>query len=89
MAGAGQLTGRAEGQPGLCRCRVRGDCKVSGGVDVFDVLTQIDLVLGRFTPTPTQMVICSDDCDPDIDLFDVLIGIDVLLGRTNLPLVCP
>jgi hypothetical protein len=62
---------------------------VSGGVDVFDVLTQIDLVLGRFTPTPTQMVICSDDCDPDIDLFDVLIGIDLLLGRTSLPLVCP
>jgi hypothetical protein len=58
-------------------------------VDLFDVLTQIDLVLGRFTPTPAQMVICSDDCDPDIDLFDVLIGVDVLLGRKSLPLVCP
>ena len=88
------------GEPGLllcaagqlcveCRCRVRGDCQVGGGVDVFDVLTQIDLMLGRLTPTPTQMVVCSNDCDPDIDLFDALIGIDVVLGRTNLPLVCP
>ena len=62
---------------------------MSGGVDLFDVLTQIDLVLGRFTPTPTQLVVCSDDCDPDIDLFDVLIGIDVVLERRPLPLVCP
>jgi hypothetical protein len=68
---------------------VRGDCNVSGAVDLFDVLTQIDFVLGRFTPTPTQMVVCSDDCDADIDLFDVLIGIDVVLGRQPLPLVCP
>jgi hypothetical protein len=62
---------------------------VAGGVDLLDVLKQIDFVLGRLTPTPTQMVVCSDDCDPDIDIFDVLIGVDVVLGRRGLPLVCP
>jgi hypothetical protein len=87
------------GEPGLsdcatgqlcveCSCRVRGDCNVSGAIDLFDVLTEIDLVLGRFAPTPTQVIVCSGDCDSDIDLFDVLIGIDVVLGRRSLPLVC-
>ena len=62
---------------------------MSGGIDLFDVLTQIDLVLGQLTPTPTQVVVCSDDCDADIDLFDVLIGIDIVLGLQPLPLTCP
>ena len=62
---------------------------MSGGVDLFDVLTEIDLVLGPFIPTATQMVVCSTDCDADIDLFDVLIGIDVVLGQEPLPLTCP
>ena len=62
---------------------------MSGAVDLFDVLTQIDLLLGRFTPTATQVVVCDDDCDTDADLFDVLIGIDVVLERRPLPLACP
>ena len=73
-----------------CRCRIRGDCAVDGTtVDLFDVLAQIDFALDRFTPTPTQAVLCDDDCDQDIDLFDVLTGVDVVLGRRFLPLVCP
>jgi hypothetical protein len=89
------------GEPGLpacasgrlcveCRCRERGDCNVDGaGVNLFDVLTQIDLVLGRIRPTPTQAVVCDDDCSADINLFDVLTGIDVVLGARTLPLLCP
>ena len=47
-------TGLAPCQSGLlcvgCLCRARGDCSVDGtAVDLFDVLSQIDLVLGRFT----------------------------------------
>jgi hypothetical protein len=87
-------TGLGPCQSGLlcvgCLCRARGDCSVDGtAVDLFDVLSQIDLVLGRFTPRPAQTVLCDDDCDGDIDLFDVLTGIDVVLGRRSLPLECP
>jgi spore coat protein A len=87
-------TGLGPCQGGLlcveCLCRARGDCSVDGtAVDLFDVLAEIDLVLGRFAPRPAQTVLCDDDCDGDIDLFDVLTGIDVVLGRRSLPLACP
>jgi cohesin domain-containing protein len=73
-----------------CRCRQRGDCALNGGgVDLFDVLAQIDVVLGRMSPDVAQQVVCDDDCNEKIDLFDILIGIDVVLGRQTLPLVCP
>ena len=80
--------------PGLlcvnCACRELGDCRDDGnGVDLFDIVELIDLVLGRHAPTPAQTITCDDDCDADIDLFDALNAIDAVLGRVDRPLVCP
>jgi len=73
-----------------CRCRQRGDCALNGGgVDLFDVLAQIDIVLARTTPDAVEQVVCDDDCNGKVDLFDVLTGIDVVLGGRLLPLLCP
>jgi hypothetical protein len=73
-----------------CLCRQLGDCQNNGnGVDLFDIIEKIDLVLQRKQPTSPQVVLCDDDCDLDIDLFDILNEIDVVLGVTMPPLVCP
>lgn len=73
-----------------CACRQLGDCQNNGGdIDLFDIIETIDLVLGRDTPAPAQVVLCDDDCDADIDLFDILLGIDAVLGRVETPLLCP
>jgi hypothetical protein len=66
-----------------------GDCDVDGDVDLFDVLHNIDIVLGRIQPTAVERVLCDTDCDGDIDIFDIMIQIDVLLERRSLPLTCP
>jgi hypothetical protein len=72
-----------------CACRELGDCQNNGnGVDLFDVIEKIDLVLQRHQPTPAQLVLCDDDCNMKIDLFDILNEIDVVLGVTTPPLVC-
>jgi len=72
-----------------CVCRQLGDCQDNGnGIDLFDVLEMIDIVLQRHLPTSTQLVLCDDDCDMDIDLFDILNAIDVVLGKTTPPLLC-
>jgi uncharacterized delta-60 repeat protein len=72
-----------------CQCRDLGDCLLDGGIDLFDVLEQIDINLGQRTPSFAQLVVCDNNCDGTIDIFDVLSGIDVTLGRTPLPLRCP
>jgi subtilase family serine protease len=73
-----------------CVCRQLGDCQDNGnGIDLFDVIEMIDIVLQRRQPTSTQLVLCDDDCDMDIDLFDILNAIDVVLGKTAPPLRCP
>jgi hypothetical protein len=80
----------ADAQPCIdCLCRDLGDCLLDGSIDLFDVLEQIDINLGRHTPSAAQLVLCDDNCDAIIDLFDVVSGIDVALGRTPLPLRCP
>src|SRR5207302_1042604 len=66
-----------------------GSCIAAGRFDLFDVLTKIDIVLGRATPTPAQLCLCDDTCDGRIDIFDILREIDALLGRIPTPLACP
>jgi hypothetical protein len=66
-----------------------GDCLADGGVDLFDVLHAIDVVLQRSPTTPEQAVLCDVDCDLDVDIFDVVRLIDTLLERIPLPLACP
>src|SRR5207249_2280974 len=64
-------------------------CNVDGHFDLFDILTKIDIVLGRTTPTPAQMCLCDDTCDGSINIFDILRDIDGFLGRIPTPLTCP
>jgi hypothetical protein len=72
-----------------CACRQLGDCQNNGnGVDLFDIIEKIDIVLQRRQPTDAQMILCDDDCNAKIDLFDVLNEIDVVLGTKSAPLVC-
>jgi cysteine-rich repeat protein len=66
-----------------------GDCLPNGVIDVFDVLTEIDILLGRKAPTTIQRVLCDVDCNGQIELLDVLREIDLLLGRLTPPLFCP
>jgi hypothetical protein len=66
-----------------------GDCLANGGVDLFDVLHTIDLVLQRFEASAEQAVLCDVDCDVDVDIFDIVRMIDTLLERIPLPLACP
>jgi hypothetical protein len=73
-----------------CACRELGDCQDNGGgIDLYDIIEKVDIVLGRETPTASQLVLCDDDCDTDIDLFDVLNEIDAVLGVIETPLLCP
>ena len=65
-----------------------GDCLADGGVDLFDILYAIDIVLQRRTPSVPQAILCDDDCDGDIDLLDVVRQIDMLLHRIPRPLTC-
>jgi hypothetical protein len=75
---------------GVCRgTPVCGDCVPDGTIDIFDVLREIDIILGGVTPTPTEVLRCDDDCDGDIDVFDVLREIDAVLEWIPQPLVCP
>jgi len=72
-----------------CACRQLGDCQNNGnGIDLFDVIEKIDLVLARHEPTAAQVILCDDNCDTKIDLIDVLNEIDVVVGRKTPPLVC-
>ena len=71
-----------------CDGGVLGDCNVDGALNLFDVLTTIDVVLGKITPTAVQQCLCDDSCDGAIDIFDVLREIDALLGRIPTPLTC-
>ena len=72
-----------------CACRQLGDCQNNGnGVDLFDIIEKIDIVLERRQPTSAQVILCDDNCDTQIDLFDILNAIDVVLGVRTPPLVC-
>ena len=72
-----------------CACRQLGDCQNNGnGVDLFDIIEKIDIVLQRQQPTNAQVILCDDNCDTKIDLYDVLNEIDVVLGVLTTPLVC-
>jgi hypothetical protein len=63
-----------------------------GIVDIFDILEEVDSVLGIITPSVCQMTradvptgtppYCSDP-DSAIDIFDVLVIIDMALGKAN------
>src|SRR5213078_547861 len=72
-----------------CGGGLLGDCNVDGRFDLFDVLTEIDIVLARTTPTPAQQCLCDDTCDGRIDIFDILREIDGFLGRIPTPFTCP
>jgi hypothetical protein len=77
-------------QNGSVICEVLGDCAIDNGtIDIFDVLNQIDIILGRAAPTSAETVVCDDTCDATIDIFDVLEGIDAILGVVPQPLTCP
>ena len=80
---------RSSGAVRCCGSGLLGDCNGDGHLDLLDILTKIDIVLGRVTPTPAQVCICDDTCDSRIDVFDVLREIDALLGRIPTPLACP
>src|SRR5207302_6737971 len=71
-----------------CGGGLLGDCNVDGRFDLLDILTKIDIVLGRTTPTPAQRSLCDDTCDGSIDIFDILREIDAFLGRIPTPLTC-
>jgi hypothetical protein len=63
-----------------------------GVVDIFDILEEVDFVLGIITPSICQFAradvptgtppYCSDP-DSVIDIFDVLVIIDMALGKAN------
>ena len=72
-----------------CGGGLLGDCNVDGRFDLFDILTEIDIVLARTTPTPAQQCLCDDTCDGRIDIFDILREIDGFLGRIPTPFTCP
>jgi len=72
-----------------CDGGVLGDCNVDGALNLFDVLTTIDVILGNTTPTTAQRCLCDDNCDGAIDIFDVLRQIDAVLGSIPTPLTCP
>ena len=72
-----------------CGGGLLGDCNVDGRFDLFDILTEIDIVLARTTPTPAQQCLCDDTCDGRIDIFDILREIDGFLGRIPTPFTRP
>jgi len=66
-----------------------------GVVNIFDILEEIDIVLGIMEPlecqetqadVPTGLPTCADDCTPpddEINIFDILVLIDKALERVN------
>ena len=77
-------------------CVLPGEpCSVNCGngvVDIFDILEEIDFVLGMVEPSDCQVThadiptgtppYCTDP-DEGIDIFDVLVIIDMALGKSN------
>src|SRR5207249_11243732 len=49
--------------PGTIACGERGDCRPDGSIDLFDVLDDIDIVLGRRQPDAAESILCDVQCD--------------------------
>ena len=69
----------------------REDCG-DGVINIFDILDEIDFVLGILEPSdcqalqanvPTSLPPLCDDPDDEINIFDVLVLIDLALGKSN------
>jgi len=63
-----------------------------GIVDIFDLLEEIDFILGIIEPSDCQLTRANvptgtppycDDHDEEIDIFDALVMVDMALGKSN------
>ncbi|UCE18220.1 MAG: DUF362 domain-containing protein [Gemmatimonadota bacterium] len=63
----------------------RGDVTQDGAIDILDVLTSVNMILGTVQPTPTQEWAADCNSDGTVDILDVLGIVNVILGIGTCP----
>lgn len=58
-----------------------GDANLDGSVDVVDVTTVVDFILGKATPTDAQKANADVNNDGSVDVVDLTSIVDIILGK--------
>ena len=63
---------------------VPGDANGDGSVDIVDVTTTVDFILGKATPDDATKARVDVNKDGSIDVVDLTTIVDVILGKVTL-----